>query len=466
MALNVCFDLVCDECLLFSEVAKLLKQDRYTLTGFAMGNRWSSARLPFSKIYKINSSLSETSIEKELERIQSRYEFEPISKYIMSDRFLIALSDSEVNKIVVSTFLAIEEIIEDGVDVFVTTGVAYFYNLALLAVSKYNNVNCISLYGARLSESRFTFSTGKGGRWDSVENWYKEFLASGSVERKYVDYVSSQRKQALKPDYMNSAFQKGGIGTVFIKEFFQRLHFWFIDKWGQEGDYITQSPFWYMRRDLKRYLKKAIFRKHVKFANTESRESYFLYPMHLQPEASTLILGKNYFDQLNTIKQIARCLPLGCKLYVKEHPAAFGRHSVRFYKEIEEIYGVKLIAPWEDSQDLILKSKGVIVISGTMGWEALLLGRPSIVLGDVFFDSFTGVYKVSDLEELQKLLHSDSLKQASLHEAAMAVQSLYKGSFPGFFYPHKLDMRDRVLSRENVECFRHGLKEIINESLS
>lgn len=467
MSTNICFDLICDECVIFSEVAKAPSEFKdCNLTGFAIGNRWKGFRDAFSKIYKLDEGVAKEGVKAELARLQDDYNFESISKHVLSDRFLVDLPDEEVDKVIVSTFLAVENMIRDGVNVFITTGVAYFYNLAILTVSRKYNVECFSLYGARLSESRFTFSRGIGGRWDSVARVYDELVASESpAEERYLNYVKKQRERPETPDYMKSAYQQGGIGSVFINEFLRRMKYWYFEKWGVDGDYLTQHPVWYLKRDLKRFFKKIIYKKLVSFSRFFENEEYFLYPIHLQPEASTLVLGKSYFDQLNTIRQIARSLPLGCKLYVKEHPAAFGRHSRDFYRAVKKIYGVRLIAPWESSQELIRKSRGVIVISGTMGWEAFLLGRPALVLGDVFYDGFRGVYKVKDLEQLQSMLCLKSLRPATIQQAALAVESLYKGSFPGFFFPYKLDMREKVASAENVACFQRGIRRIIDENI-
>ena len=46
-----------------------------------------------------------------------------------------------------------------------------------------------------------------------------------------------------------------------------------------------------------------------------------------------------------------------------------------------------------DSKDLIIKSEFIFTITGTVGWEGILLNKPVIVFGKVFYEHFPGVIK-------------------------------------------------------------------------
>jgi hypothetical protein len=48
-------------------------------------------------------------------------------------------------------------------------------------------------------------------------------------------------------------------------------------------------------------------------------EQYVLYPIHFQPEASTLVQAPYYLDQAALIEDISKSLPVGYQLHVKEH---------------------------------------------------------------------------------------------------------------------------------------------------
>lgn len=114
-------------------------------------------------------------------------------------------------------------------------------------------------------------------------------------------------------------------------------------------------------------------------------ESFLLFPLHYEPEASTLVMAPLYADQLSLIEDLAKSLPIGTKLYVKEHFGSIGRRELQYYARIRRLWNVRLIDPKADSYALLQSTEAVVTISGTMGWEALLLGVPVIAFSDVFY---------------------------------------------------------------------------------
>lgn len=118
----------------------------------------------------------------------------------------------------------------------------------------------------------------------------------------------------------------------------------------------------------------------------------FVYlPLHFTPEISTLTHGLRYEDQRLLVSNLAKYLPSGLVLYVKEHTSMPGRRPMRFYRDVAEHFNVRLIDPRVSTFDLIRKAKAVATVTGTAGWEAFVFGKPVIVLGNVFFNEFPNV---------------------------------------------------------------------------
>ncbi len=151
---------------------------------------------------------------------------------------------------------------------------------------------------------------------------------------------------------------------------------------------------------------KILFHKKY-FSKMEESENFFFYPLHYQPESSTSVYATYYCDQLNTIKNIAFCLPFPYKLYVKEHPASIGLRPRDFYKTLRRIPNVVLLSPRENVNDLIKKSSGVIALTGTIGMEAALLGKPSYIFGKVFYNYHPLCRKVSGFDDLKNKIEHD-----------------------------------------------------------
>ena len=475
--MKLAFDFLCDEALLFSGIALQLKQEGHDIYGFTMGCRWNqgwhkefiTSPVCDLKIAKMSN------IDKELERIGGEYKDYHPGAFLQTDRFLMNNNRDYQRKILVHTFLSVEKCIDSwGPDFYFSTGVAYLYNLVTLAVCGKRGIPHISLYSTRGVKPRFTVSFGVGGSWDLVEKQYTKFRDGEPCSQDEMEEAEGAlaefKNRAGTPFYMNLARQSSLLKVVFIKEFISRCKNWYLDGWGGEkDDYITQNPFWYVGRDLKKLVLAAYIKKkrHVIFDKVNRGDNYYIFPLHLQPEASTLVLAPWYVNQITTIENISKSLPLNCFLYVKEHRSALGRHNLSFYKKIQSLHNVKLVAYDEDTPNLIANSKGVIVLSSTMGWESLLLGKPVYLLGDVFYKVVDGVFWVDNYLRLQNILEQHlevkgdtitSIDQQSVKQFMVAVKRF---SYPGLFDVHKLDLTDKVLAKENVRHVKEGVMSIM-----
>ena len=125
--------------------------------------------------------------------------------------------------------------------------------------------------------------------------------------------------------------------------------------------------------------------------NPDMEQPFFYLPLHYAPEVSDLYFGAPYDHHAGFVSQLAKHLPSDTILYVKEHTAMVGRRPVSFYSELNKIYNVKMIAPSVSTFSIIRKARATVTVTGTAGWEAYLLGRPVIALGDVFYNFLPGV---------------------------------------------------------------------------
>ena len=93
----------------------------------------------------------------------------------------------------------------------------------------------------------------------------------------------------------------------------------------------------------------------------------------------------------------AKSLPADTVLYVKEHYALIGHRDPQFYKELEKYPNVFMLDPWEPARNLIEKAVAVTTLTGTAGWEAMLLRKPVFLGGNIVFDNAPGIIKVEDI---------------------------------------------------------------------
>jgi len=181
-----------------------------------------------------------------------------------------------------------------------------------------------------------------------------------------------------------------------------------------------KTHYTYYGRTKLRVLSKELMsltekRKRESFINKnllrfESKTKPFIYlPLHQEPERSLLIAAPRFSDQIETIRQVAKNLPSGFELYVKEHPTqgpARNWRDISFYKQIINIANVKLFHPSTDSTLLMKNSELVISVGGTSCFEAGFFGKPSITFADLGYSLIPSVKKLNSYDELR-----DAIKQ-------------------------------------------------------
>lgn len=137
-------------------------------------------------------------------------------------------------------------------------------------------------------------------------------------------------------------------------------------------------------------------------------KKYIVLFLHYQPERTSLPESELYAQQWLIIKNISLILPQGYILYVKEHPSIFtGRYDYRyrslsFYENITSLQNVKLISIEYDTFKLIDNSLCIATITGTVGVQALMRGKPVMVFGVASYRNIFGVYFISNMSDLQR----------------------------------------------------------------
>ncbi|MBN2399720.1 MAG: hypothetical protein JXI33_05195 [Candidatus Aminicenantes bacterium] len=130
---------------------------------------------------------------------------------------------------------------------------------------------------------------------------------------------------------------------------------------------------------------------------------FVLVNLHYQPEMSSNPSGDIFVDQLLFIEVLAKHLPAGYAIYVKEHPSQFHAHLaghtsriLEFYHDLAAYPQVRLLPLLLNPLTLIRNSRAVATVSGTSGWEAMVLGKPVISFGLSWYEKYAGILKIVD----------------------------------------------------------------------
>jgi hypothetical protein len=179
------------------------------------------------------------------------------------------------------------------------------------------------------------------------------------------------------------------------------------------------------------------------------------YPLHVDPEASTIVSAPMHTNQLAVVEALVKSLPLGMNLLVKEHVPMLGVRPAGFYARLKMMPGVTLVSPFENSLSLIKRSTLTCVINGTAGWEAIQLGKPAIVIGQPHYVALKeGFVRCPDLSSLPEAVHQ-ALNLAPVNEERLL---LYIAAIMDQSFDFPLKLREGVVTEETVR----GHPEIVS----
>lgn len=273
----------------------------------------------------------------------------------------------------------------------------------------------------------FLVSSGVRGLFTATEN-YETFSYIGSLFskiRKGSVYLPKEKEEAKSflEEFRQRPFTYSIQDTPDIRHLTRKRQFSFLKpgkiyksiafllkiwidylKNAHKDDPSVIKPWFHIFDRCKRKLRVLIGFDDL-YDKPDYSEPYAFFPLQLEPEMATTLFSRFYTDQLWLATQAAASLPVGYKLYVKEHPAMYSYRTRAFYKKLKNIPNVKLIPPTETGLKIAKHAKLIITLTGTCGWEGILFGKPAITFGDTFYNILPSAKKCENIHELPYLVN-------------------------------------------------------------
>lgn len=367
------------------------------------------------------------------------------------DKKRAKISREEVLSYFQIAFYNIEKIIKNfKPDYYICYGVAGYSTALFTEVLRQNKVNVMELASA-IIPNRVTFLEDLSNIWPSLSQSYEEIRKKGLTqeeEKQAKQFIEDFRNRPKKPD----------CAKKFSEPFKNKIQ--------RYTNYTKQVLRYRQLPSNLRFVFWPIIQKFYDsigiFEKPKSNEGYVLFPLHFQPEATTLIYGKWYVDQAALIENLSKSIPVTYKLYVKEHPFGYGNRDLSFYKRIKRLPNVRLIGPHENTFELIKNCSLLATITGTAGWEALLFQKPVITFGDIFYNICEETKKVEKIEELPKIIRGRLDKKINYMTLVEFVGAMFKCSYTGLARLPS-DCNDYSLEEENIKLLVKGIVDYINK---
>lgn len=182
--------------------------------------------------------------------------------------------------------------------------------------------------------------------------------------------------------------------------------------------------------ELRQMYRNSFMNKNL-LKGVDLTKPFIYFPLHMDMEQNPLITAPFYTNQVEVIRHIAKSLPIGYKIYVKEHPSQIHRgwRKISVYKEILDIPNVFLIHPSYPAQNLYRNCSLIITISGSSGLEGAFYKKPSIILTDLRYSILPSVYRLKSLEDLPNAIRTSLQKKVNAADLEKYLIHVDKNSF-------------------------------------
>jgi len=306
-----------------------------------------------------------------------------------------------------------------------------------------------------------------------IENYSNSIEKTPKELQEYLKNWSRQRT-SMKGNYGESSIKKLKSAIKYLLKVCNNEYRQYWVNFGRTRSKVLIIESLIM---LKKFYREHFINK--KFSHQITKNVPFVYfPLHFQPERSTLVATAFYNNQIEVISHIARSLPVEFKLLVKEHPmqARNGWREVSYYKTLLNMPNVILIHPSVSNEEILNNCSLVITQAGTLGLDALFHNKPTIVLSDVIYSSIPSVYRLRSYEDFPETIRKALNTKVNFSELSQYANCIIDNSFEhddielavllqNRFFPGGF-VYDVEVSISEVACFLDEHKSIFDNLAS
>lgn len=289
-----------------------------------------------------------------------------------------------------------------------------------------------------LSSTRFGYRATLSTDFDKIDNLNATTMDHHS-QKKTVEELEEYIKKSSMYQRLTNPYG-GGIKLSKWKVLMRHLRFLQIISDKKYRDFyehygvtpvrvITKKDFLVLYL-IKRWYRGSFLHKNSIY-EVDKNTPFVYYPLQVEPERALSLSAPFYTNQLEIITHIAKSLPVGYQLYVKEHYNMSTKpwRKTSFYKTILDLPNARLIHPSVKPEILLKNCSLVITISGTSGIEAAFYKKPSIVFADLSYTDLPFVYRIKNIEDLPQVIRTCLEKKFDFSSLNDYIDTMEKNSF-------------------------------------
>jgi hypothetical protein len=198
---------------------------------------------------------------------------------------------------------------------------------------------------------------------------------------------------------------------------------------------------WRIRRNRPRFAKLVMPYERL------AERPFIYFPLHYEPEVSTLVIAP--LDQASVIDMVARRMPVGWRLVLKDHPAMVGQRDPAFFERLLRQYpNVVTVDPAVPTLELVQRAELTFTIAGTTAIEAAVLGRPVLQVSQSRFGSFGPIPRATDILTFDHALSDALAHPPAIADVRLMLAAIYEGC-DRFVFGEPLGVPE-TLSADNI----------------
>lgn len=389
--------------------------------------------------------------------------------------------DKALSGIILNTLDALDRYVDEHRPDAILTFVPASYGDYLLAlVAKFHGVRYLQLRSTKI-QNYVIFADNLGAVSSDVETAYRRNIESGSgypfelEARQYLENASNRPidYEGTLSKKKSSFLKEFKMGTMLLAAALKKTLFPVHPAVRLDNHVPPALSTWLYGTFLQPWYRRTavgLMSKRQITLNMVDKEKYVFYPLHSEPEIALSLYGRDHQNQIETIRRLAQSIPINWKLIVKEHPRSLGYRTKNWYRRLLEIPNVYFAGTDTIPYFWLKKASAVVTVSSHVGFEALVFGKPVIVLGDAAYSILPDnmVRKVDSMSklstQLQDLIKSFSIDKASL--TAFVAATMSEG-VPINLYSDILEKSERYKQNmSSVECQLKKLCQLLIRQLN
>lgn len=362
-------------------------------------------------------------------------------------------------------------------DLIVTHSTGTFGIFITYLISKRLGINFINLRHTKI-DNYVTFTEGIDEKYHHIQ---KKFIKK-NLNKKNIEiakkFISKYRYQK-NFKYVGSPFFKLSTKLFLLDSFrkfpraiYSQIKYSLILKSKTDFHSLNQPIKTYYFDNILRLARSLRINSYVKkVKNIKDLGKYAFFPLHAEPELSLSVLANSYQNQIETIRNLSFRLPPDTKLVVKDHPRNYCRRNLSYLKKINKIPNVILVDTKTSTRELIKYSNINIVMSGFIGFEAVILKKPVITFSSSIINMLPNnmVLKVKNFEDFENN-YMDFLKNYKQDENTLItfIGSIIENSKPVDLMNVLLNKKGRYgkkFSKKEYDRNQIELKKLLTDFL-